>query len=433
MTYNPKQKLQYIIDSSCYLIYIIMVLYITLFNRETLFEAQYNFEFLWSFKKAYYGDIEVFKEIVLNAILFVPWGWFVARAKKNRILLFCIGVSFSIGIEYTQYIKQIGLAEIDDVFTNVSGIVIGIILYCVYKYFYFDKNRCSIKSSLLKAVCFCILCVSAIVYSNSTHNSIVLENEFAFQAESIQYDYNCLTISGYCFRYDVPVHESDYEIALKGKSGIYRMNTTSNTERPDVNKYFNCEVDYTFSGFVASISQESISATEEYEIMVDWKNAGLKSAGVYIKNNRLYYCNDVSSVNVELLKNDSLVNVVNHGILVADNLKYSCSIYQYDGYLYWFAGDKFIFEDNEKTYIQYQLWTTQIDNLPYDRIVKESYWDNIGFIFEEAELLNASDYYRVAVRKIPDNYSIKAIVTGYYKNNKWIWQEYFRPFIVFEN
>ena len=40
--------------------------------------------------------------------------------------------------------------------------------------------------------------------------------------------------------------------------------------------------------------------------------------------------------------------------------------------------------------------------------------------------------YRVCKRKLPEEYSITSIVTGYYKNDKWIWKNYFRPVYEFK-
>ena len=57
----------------------------------------------------------------------------------------------------------------------------------------------------------------------------------------------------------------------------------------------------------------------------------------------------------------------------------------------------------------------------------KNFWDNIGGYFEKYELEGDFGEYRVSCREIPEEYSITAILTGYYKNKKWIWSSYFRP------
>lgn len=96
----------------------------------------------------------------------------------------------------------------------------------------------------------------------------------------------------------------------------------------------------------------------------------------------------------------------------------------FKGNLYWIADSGFDFEEDGSTCIQYQLWTTQPDRLPENRIQYE--FDNLGFTFEDYEI-EGFEGYRVAMRPLPTEYSITAIVTGYYKNGDWVWKKYFRP------
>jgi len=74
-----------------------------------------------------------------------------------------------------------------------------------------------------------------------------------------------------------------------------------------------------------------------------------------------------------------------------------------------------------------QLWTTQTEKLPQERLDNNWLWDNIGGNFEEYEIQSDFGEYRVMRRELPTEYSITAIVTGYHKNGKWIWRNYFRP------
>ena len=96
--------------------------------------------------------------------------------------------------------------------------------------------------------------------------------------------------------------------------------------------------------------------------------------------------------------------------------------------MYWVADKDFYFEEDGSTYIQYQLWTTQTDKLPEKRIENGWMWDNIGGYFENYELDRIYGTYRVMRRELPKDYPIISILTGYHKDNEWIWKEYFRPY-----
>ena len=91
----------------------------------------------------------------------------------------------------------------------------------------------------------------------------------------------------------------------------------------------------------------------------------------------------------------------------------------------------FYFEPDGTTYIQYQLCTTQTENLPEKRLAHGNLWDNIGGHFEKYEIEGDFGEYRVMKREIPTEYSVTSIETGYYKNGEWIWKNYFRPLYEF--
>ena len=154
--------------------------------------------------------------------------------------------------------------------------------------------------------------------------------------------------------------------------------------------------------------------------------------GVYITGKNIHYAKQNDYV-IPAVAGTDLEEIVNKGFLRVYRPDYSCYVYQYKGYLYWIADTGFRFEDDGTTLIQYQLWTTQPERLPQKRLKNKWYWDNIGSYFEKYEITKGMNCgrYRVCRRKLPEEYSIKSIVTGYYKNGKWIWRNYFRPIYEF--
>ena len=105
----------------------------TVIYRETFSEPQYNFMPFWSYQAIKDGDDMYIVENFLNVILFIPVGFLACGFRRmNRwwrvALLGCI---ISCSIEGLQLWLQRGLCELDDVFHNALGAIVGYGLYRV--------------------------------------------------------------------------------------------------------------------------------------------------------------------------------------------------------------------------------------------------------------------------------------------------------------
>jgi len=95
--------------------------------------------------------IKKVKDIIFNVILFMPLGFLIyfnlitrALGHSNTCLYtILIGLSMSIGFEYSQYFIQARTSSIVDVFSNVIGLWVGIVAYLLYSKLFFteDKSR----------------------------------------------------------------------------------------------------------------------------------------------------------------------------------------------------------------------------------------------------------------------------------------------------
>lgn len=121
-------------------LYVVVVLGAVFLNRGNLY-GSVNFDLFSSYKEAYHKmEISLFRNIVLNMLLFVPFGFLLPFysekfQKVYRVVL--IGLLSSVLIETLQYVTKIGIFEIDDILNNTIGVLIGCcfwkIGYCVYK------------------------------------------------------------------------------------------------------------------------------------------------------------------------------------------------------------------------------------------------------------------------------------------------------------
>ena len=74
-----------------------------------------------------YSHPELYMEIILNYLLFIPLGMLLYGAYGERIGLkvVLIGCALSVGIEITQLVLSIGLFEFDDIIGNTIGCLMG--------------------------------------------------------------------------------------------------------------------------------------------------------------------------------------------------------------------------------------------------------------------------------------------------------------------
>lgn len=98
-------------------IYILIILWITLFSREPMTVRIFRGLF-WEIEMGYWNNI------IQNILLFIPLG-FLIGGKRGIIA----GVLLSIGIESIQFIFRLGYCELDDVLNNTIGAAIGSLLF----------------------------------------------------------------------------------------------------------------------------------------------------------------------------------------------------------------------------------------------------------------------------------------------------------------
>lgn len=397
------------IQKLLFLIYIISVVYITILSRDCSFQARYILYPLWSYAYAIRGNISLAKEIIQNIILFIPFGYFVSdtfnsdkidesRYYISTVLIIIVVTSM---IEVIQLVSHRGLFEFDDIINNFLGSLFGIGLYKLIS----NRGR-KFRYIISSVFVFCSL-IACVMFSPENKP---YERQYYFQPSIINE-----TLQGECFIIGKNTPDK-YSIVLKNDTSTISLPTQTGIDQPDINSYYESEYNYLNCGFVADVSSVPDGT---YEIFVDFKKYGLKETGCYLVDREIKYSVDPGvQANNEITQNGYLLVAQNH-----------CYVYQYKGNLYWFIDEEYPFEEDRTTYIQYQLWTTQSERLPQVRIDNGWDWDNIGFVFEEYEMEPIGKY-RVAMRPLPTEYSITSIVTGYHKDGKWIWKDYFRPVLT---
>ena len=446
--------------------YLSFVITITLTKRATGTAEKYNLQLFWSYRKIYAGSYALIAQIFWNIVLFIPIGamFSLIWKKKSFWLYIGCGLLLSLGIEILQLLMHRGLFEFDDMLHNTIGMILGVLLV-----FPFEKQKrryviggivLFLWSGFLIAWTTAVISVSpSNLYKNIVEylrsensdaqsepevNNMIAEPEnkiddssmyFSFQVDQVTEEKdNIIVLNGFAFPYNSELADGDLCIFLRSTStgDELEAGVQSGLERKDVNQYFSCLNDYSHVGFRASFSADRLFNLDEYAIYMKWSLTQVVFTGVYLTGTSVHYTPQKDFL-PPVVKGTDLETIVNEGVLRVYRPDRSCYVYQYEGNLYWIVDGNFHFEEDERTYIQYQLYTTQYQKLPGERKDNKLFWDNIGGLFEENEITEEMDcgQYRVCRRALPTDYSITSILTGYYIDNNWIWKEYFRPYYDF--
>ncbi|CRZ34481.1 hypothetical protein DFR55_101254 [Herbinix hemicellulosilytica] len=302
------------------------------------------------------------------------------------------------------------------------------------KYIKFTINK--IHTSFIMQLIVCIVLSLIIIFTFYVFNKKIeikkfreytIENNINLinSIESVVNENDRIIIQGYAFILGKNTLQNEISVFLKNIENneeiwleVEQMN------RNDVNSYFECEYDFTNSGFVATTKEKKLKRDNVYEILIniDYKDVNNSSDNIkvrktvssnrFILNNTLYAYNpndfDYPILNIE---SELIKEVFINGQLCFYKKDIGMYVYFYEDKLYWIATENFDFDENGKTYILYHVYTSQTNKLPEKRVQYK--FDNLDFIFEDYEYkIESVSPYRVAIRKIPENYSITYIRTG---------------------
>jgi len=109
--------------------YLIIVVGVTFLNRGAGIYNTSNFNFLSSYKAAWNDfDVRTWQYLIFNIIMFIPLGILLPIAHKkfqNIMLTIVAGLILTILIEFLQFVTAFGIFELDDIFNNLLGAIVG--------------------------------------------------------------------------------------------------------------------------------------------------------------------------------------------------------------------------------------------------------------------------------------------------------------------
>jgi glycopeptide antibiotics resistance protein len=136
--WRAKEKTKLLVNTIMY-IYVSLVLYFTLMpivvSLPYIFNHPYKPMNLLPFADYFAGRGDTVRQIILNIMLMMPFGFLVPLVKKQNMLS-CLSWAFlfSLGIELFQpLLSGFRIADITDLITNTTGALLGCLLYIVFK------------------------------------------------------------------------------------------------------------------------------------------------------------------------------------------------------------------------------------------------------------------------------------------------------------
>ena len=115
-----------------------LILYSTLLSRTTAERSAAVLRPFALLVSAIWEKREIFRSLLLNILLFEPFGAALACSLSHEIsigkrvfIAATVGLAFSLMVEYGQYRFSLGNAETDDVICNTLGAGIGALALCV--------------------------------------------------------------------------------------------------------------------------------------------------------------------------------------------------------------------------------------------------------------------------------------------------------------
>lgn len=221
------------------LCYAVIVLGAVFLNRGGVYGVL-NLHLFSSYKEAYHKmEMSLFRNIILNILLFAPLGFLLpiySDKLKKIYKAVPIGFLVAIIIETLQYITKLGIFEIDDIFNNTLGTLIGYCIFMTYNCLRKKENRKNIIGYMLPIIA--IISTFAIIYikyENQELGNLAFEYNYKINMKNVEIK-NEATLSKNesdenIYYKDILTEEETQEIA---KNIFEKLGTSINENETDI-------------------------------------------------------------------------------------------------------------------------------------------------------------------------------------------------------
>lgn len=166
---TKKLKMSKVALLSILFIYIVIVLGATIGDRVSTDSKSLSMHLFSSYKDAWNNfSPGAWRNIILNILMFVPLGILLPLIFKNcrkYWITYLLGLFFTLIIEVIQLISGRGIFEVDDIFNNTLGCIIGYGIVMIFISCFVDKNKYENNKKLILTTLQLPLCLTVIAFS----------------------------------------------------------------------------------------------------------------------------------------------------------------------------------------------------------------------------------------------------------------------------
>jgi glycopeptide antibiotics resistance protein len=87
-------------------------------------------------------------ETLANILIFIPIGWMLYLLLRSLWRTMFAGLALVLLIELTQYVFRLGITDVVDVMTNMTGILVGFLIFALIRLFgakHYDRRITWVK------------------------------------------------------------------------------------------------------------------------------------------------------------------------------------------------------------------------------------------------------------------------------------------------
>lgn len=166
---TKKLKMSKVALISILFIYIVIVFGATIGDRMSTDYKSLSMHLFSSYKDTWNNfSPGAWRNIILNILMFVPLGILFPLIFKNcrkYWITYLLGLFFTLIIEVIQLISGRGIFEIDDIFNNTLGCIIGYGIVMIFISCFVDKNQYENNKKLILTTLQLPLCLTVIAFS----------------------------------------------------------------------------------------------------------------------------------------------------------------------------------------------------------------------------------------------------------------------------
>lgn len=183
--------------------YLLIVIYATLLRDQGTFIRVYNLHLFRAWREAWNNfSVLNWANVLLNVALFVPLGGLLPLLwKKSRkwYVTLSIGFGVSLAIELVQFAFCLGSCDVDDLFTNTLGAVIG--YFCIMAFLSLFNEKGHKAKSFLTYGCIALVPILAmgsifIGYNVKTYGNLAKAPSYTQNTKGVSWTLGCELPSG---------------------------------------------------------------------------------------------------------------------------------------------------------------------------------------------------------------------------------------------